>query len=379
MALHGAHLLQQCDIYASHASFHASSSSLSIHDGSFVADHEATVVAITRETSQSTENSDNAIHAEFVGQDFSRPTAAFAEIQAPSSRATTMSRTSIDDIQQETTEATVIDSAPLDYDSDIPPWRITEEAQILEDSADLYEDRKPAAMDSSHMATSSFLSSQAIIEPYISESSELETHLATADVTATFITTGNEAEVVCIQEEVHPAEDIRAEPCAEFVGTDYTATVAVATGGYASTSHHMTSSSMTLEAVADSIIEPPSAIGEATVVQSIVPDDNGSNTPPKMHSLSPSESDIFCSRSLRDSTGTRSDESEIPIAVLRASARRLGSETDNEEILLESLRSVPTPRSFGGQPYESSVGAQSSTSSSGTPRTIHQVSKSEKY
>jgi hypothetical protein len=94
-----------------------------------------------------------------------------------------------------TTEATVIDSAPLTKEESQEAWREAEEAQVLEegDSTPSFLDRKPAAVDR-----------------------------AAIDQTGDFAVAEQEAEVLAIQEEIHPFEFVdEHEARAQVVGQDY--------------------------------------------------------------------------------------------------------------------------------------------------------------
>lgn len=146
----------------------------------------------------------DAVEAEFVRPDFNAP---MPEPLPDDSPAVT-GYSSLADEEETATEATVIDSAPLaghhPDDEDLPAYKLHGEAQVLEDASSLASmDRKPAAIGDDD-----------------DEDDDDNGDFAVAD---------QQAEVVGLQEEVHPMEfDDDTE--AELIGTDYTVGVAVATG-----------------------------------------------------------------------------------------------------------------------------------------------------
>jgi hypothetical protein len=166
---------------------------------------QATIVEITDELDlHPLEMSHDAVRAEFVGQDYSRSGTNITSLGTESSTQTALAvhglavdmgaSTHVDDM---TTEATVIDSAPLAKEESQEAWREAEEAHVLEEresSTPFLDDRKPAAVE----------------------------RAALDDHTEEFAVAEQEAEVLAIQEDIHPFEFIgEHEAQAHVVGQDY--------------------------------------------------------------------------------------------------------------------------------------------------------------
>jgi hypothetical protein len=162
-------------------------------------DQEATVVAIADNDVHPSDISHGAVQAEFIGHNNALFDHSSSEPLSfdPDSSYTAVEAESADDT---TTEATVIDSAPISLEGDLPLWKVTEEARVLldADATTPPMDRKPAAVEST-------------------DEEEAE-EFAVAD---------QEAEIVEIQEEVHPFELAGATAEAELIGTDDSFNVAV--------------------------------------------------------------------------------------------------------------------------------------------------------
>jgi hypothetical protein len=161
-------------------------------------DQEATVVAIADDDVHPSDISHGAVQAEFIGHNNTLFDHSSSEPLSfdPDSSYTAVEAESADDTA---TEATVIDSAPISLEGDLPLWKVTEEARVLAaDVATPPSDRKPAAIEST-------------------DDDEAE-EFAVAD---------QEAEIVEIQEEVHPLERSGAAAQAELIGTDDNVNVAV--------------------------------------------------------------------------------------------------------------------------------------------------------
>jgi Asp/Glu/hydantoin racemase len=159
---------------------------------------EATVVAISEYDVHPNEIVQDAVRAELVGQDFTRTVSNAMDnenVESTEADEFTVSAvfSALRTVDNEATEATVIDSAPLASEEDIPSWKHTEEAQVLVlDTSLPLIDVKPAAVDFSEYSNSG-------IEPIADQ----------------------EAEVLGIQEEIHPSEVSENETEAELVGTDH--------------------------------------------------------------------------------------------------------------------------------------------------------------
>ena len=157
----------------------------------------------------------SAVRAEFVGEDYR--TVSISSTSRSSSQNRELETThyigphQVGTVDEETAEATVIDSAPIDISSsdEVPRWKVQEEAQVLEEE---YADQKPPAENCSAAAVAE-----------------------------------QEAEIIGIQENVHPLEFLNDDAQAELVGADYNFAVA------------------TEEVASESQVE---VIGEATVVAS---------------------------------------------------------------------------------------------------------------
>jgi len=105
--------------------------------------------------------------------------------------------------EETTTEATVIDSEPIGLQGEVPVWKFTEEARVLtaeDEVAAAAMDRKPAAVESTDQEAAGFAV----------RDDEEEEGFAIAD---------QEAEILDIEEEMHPSELAGAAE-AELVGTD---------------------------------------------------------------------------------------------------------------------------------------------------------------
>jgi hypothetical protein len=165
-----------------------------------------TIVEITDEHDlHPLEMSLDAVQAEFVGQDFTHRSTSIAALSTESLTRTTIAvqglavdagaSAHVDDM---TTEATVIDSAPLAKEESQEAWREAEEAHVLEErvssTTPFLDDRKPAAVDRS----------------------ALDGH------TEEFAVAEQEAEVLAIQEDIHPFEFVDEHDAqAHVVGQDY--------------------------------------------------------------------------------------------------------------------------------------------------------------
>jgi hypothetical protein len=166
-------------------------------------DHqEATVVEIAHETFMNARDVDqfassgSAVQAEFMGEDYSRPASSLQMDSQPRTEVSGQYATETTEEENATTEATVIDSAPLEKEREA--WNLTEEAQVLEDDKSTpLMDTKPAAADDPQ-------------DPRNRDDYE------------TFAVADQEAEVLAIQEEgeYHPSERNTDNAEAEFVGTD---------------------------------------------------------------------------------------------------------------------------------------------------------------
>jgi hypothetical protein len=158
-------------------------------------DQEATVVSIAEENVHPSDLSVGAVQAEFIGQDYS------SSSEPRSFEPDSYTAVEVESADDTTTEATVIDSAPILFEGEIPLWKVTEEATVLvgADVATPLLDRKPAAVE------------------YTDQEAE---EFAVAD---------QEAEIVEIQEDAHPSELSDAAAEAELVGTDDNFNVAALT------------------------------------------------------------------------------------------------------------------------------------------------------
>jgi hypothetical protein len=158
----------------------------------------------------------NSVQAEFIGQDYSANFAASAA--SPPVAAAATSAASIDDVyevtdemEEEATEATVIESGPIEK-ATAEAWSSTvaEEARVLEEDTSNVEmvdlDSKPPAVDSATAWVSS----------------EESDGVAFAD---------EEAEVIGITEEIHPSESIGNTTQAELIGSDFNCAIAVPSDG----------------------------------------------------------------------------------------------------------------------------------------------------
>jgi hypothetical protein len=156
----------------------------------------------------------NSVQAEFIGQHYSSTNSA----ESPPVTAAATTTASIDNVyevtdemEEEATEATVIESGPIEK-ATAEAWSSTvaEEARVLEEDTSNVEivdlDSKPPAVDSATAWGSSHESDS----------------VAFAD---------EEAEVIGITEEIHPSESLENAAHAELIGSDFNCAIAVPSGG----------------------------------------------------------------------------------------------------------------------------------------------------
>jgi hypothetical protein len=149
----------------------------------------------------------NSVQAEFIGQDYSAnsspPVAAAATAAARIDNVYEVT----DEMEEEATEATVIESGPIEK-ATAEAWSstIAEEARVLEEDTSNVEivdlDSKPPAVDSATAWGSS----------------QESDGVAFAD---------EEAEVIGITEEIHPSESLENAAQAELIGSDFNCAIAV--------------------------------------------------------------------------------------------------------------------------------------------------------
>jgi hypothetical protein len=155
---------------------------------------EGTVVEVSEGGAHPSEL--GAVEADFVRQDFTHP--GEATLPTPTtyvggSTAEMLGTVAmaVTDENDDTTEATVIDSAPLAKEEGQESWQATEEAQVLENiTAISPEERKPAASGSSNPPDEYTVAYQ-------------------------------EGVVLAIEDDIHPSELAATGTDAEVVGTDF--------------------------------------------------------------------------------------------------------------------------------------------------------------
>ena len=170
---------------------------------------EATVVECYDE--HPSEFAHNSVQAEFIGQDYSvnssPPVAAAATTSASIDNVYEVT----DEMEEEATEATVIESGPIEK-ATAEAWSsiVAEEARVLEGDTSIVEivdlDSKPPAVDSATAWGSS----------------QENDGVAFAD---------EQAEVIEITNEIHPSESYDNTPRAEFIGSESNYAIAVASDG----------------------------------------------------------------------------------------------------------------------------------------------------
>jgi hypothetical protein len=334
------------------------------YDGAFSSapapsqDQEATVVAIADNDVHPSDISHGAVQAEFIGHNNALFDHSSSEplLFDPDSSVTAVEAESADDT---TTEATVIESAPISLEGDLPLWKVTEEARVLlaADEATPPTDRKPAAVESTE--------------------DEVAEEFAVAD---------QEAEIVEIQEEVHPLELSGTAAEAELIGTDDNFNVAVLSPERHAVAEAFIEEDGVSTYQEDEFIEEAAVMGEsvspgqdsevrearATLVEADYSTSPSLPTKPVDPSASGSENQSMP----RDGVATPidtyddswihaptfgSEDSSFPAAI--PPPEEMGDSEDTTSRWLQE-DSVPSPRAFGsaGRDVSNSSGAASDSS-----------------
>lgn len=162
---------------------------------------QATIVSIAEHEHEHEDHTLRAVHATLIGQDYAQArTNSFREASLDSE----FSRNEAgrhDIAVDETAEATVIDSAPLQHQSDIPDWKVSGEARVMSDESSMSADQglKMTANESESQAS---VRSGHRID---SASTAFAAAISDTEIGSEVAVASQEAEVLGFRE-IHPSE-----------------------------------------------------------------------------------------------------------------------------------------------------------------------------